>query len=78
MENSTGDFLDSLGLKVELDDGELINGAVLLLETVDADGESSLQIQESDTTNWIKKIGMLQAALTVCLAEFGQRHEHGD
>ena len=76
MQNNIGELLDSLGFKVDLEEGELVNGVVVLLETVDKDGETNLQILESDTTNWIKQIGMLQASLTAVLSEFGQRHDH--
>lgn len=78
MNNRIGDMLDALGVQAELDEGELICSAVVLMETVGEDGETSLQIVEDDSTSWVKKIGMLKVALDVALAECGRRHEHDD
>jgi len=34
-----GNLLDGLGLDLDLDEGELVAGAIVLLKTVDEDGE---------------------------------------
>ncbi len=78
MNNSTDNMLEALGVHIDLDEDELVCSAVVLLETVGADGETSLQIVEDDSTSWVKKIGMLKVALDVALAECGRRADHDD
>lgn len=79
MQSNIGQALDSLGLQASLDEGELISGAVVLLETVDPDGEVSLQVVEDSGVSWVRKIGMLKVALAGAMADVGLRsHDHDD
>jgi len=78
MQSNIGELLDSLGLQADLDENDLISSAVVLLETIDDDGEVSLQVVEDSTTSWLKRIGMLQVALSAALTECGHRVNEDD
>lgn len=75
MEN-LGQLIDALGLKAELEEGELISGAVIILETIEADGDVTMQIIEDESVSWVKRLGMLKAALEVSMADIGSGHRH--
>ena len=75
---SVGQLLDSLGIQVELDEGELVAGALVILETIEEDGDVTMQILEDDGVNWIKRLGMLKAALEVSMADIGSGHHRHD
>lgn len=78
MSSRIGEMLDAIGINAELDEGELICSALVLLETVGEDGETSLQVIEDESTSWVKRIGMLKVALDVALAECGHRSSSDD
>lgn len=65
MSEPIGNLLDSLGVDLDLDDGELVAGAVVLLKTVDEDGEVGLRIRWSDHLGYLERIGMLTAGRIV-------------
>jgi len=75
-----GQLIDALGLQVELEEGELISGAVVILETIEADGDVTMQIIEDEkSVSWVKRLGMLKAALEVSMADIGSgHHRHHD
>ena len=56
-----GNLLDSLGIDLELDDDELVAGAIVLLKTVDSDGDVGLRIRWSPGLGYLERIGMLVA-----------------
>lgn len=65
MSEPIGNLLDSLGVDLDLDVGELVAGAVVLLKTVDEDGEVGLRIRWSDHLGYLERIGMLTAGRIV-------------
>lgn len=69
-----GQLLDSLGLQASIDDGDLISGAIVILEMVDSDGDTTLQVVEDDGISWVRKIGMLKVALDTSMADVTQMH----
>ena len=69
MTEPIGNLIDSLGVTREPVDGELIAGAVVLLKTVDADGDVGLSIAWSDGMSWIERVGMLHVAREVEMPE---------
>lgn len=69
--HTIGSHIDNLGITVEIKDGELITGAVLLTAIVDTDGDERLSVACSDGLSWMKRTGMLTQAQhdDVCACE---------
>lgn len=57
-----GPILDGLGVTIDLDDGDLIESALVLAKHVDADGLVSLSLASSDGMSWLEQLGLLAAA----------------
>lgn len=49
---------------IGVDDGELVAGALLIVKTVDADGNPSLHLRE-DGIGFLERLGMLEATLGI-------------
>jgi hypothetical protein len=64
-EQKIGQLLDSLGVTVDLDEGDMVVDAHVLLKLVKDDGTVSLVKAVSETLDWITLVGMLTAALHV-------------
>ncbi|WP_402465754.1 hypothetical protein [Isoptericola aurantiacus] len=57
-----GDTLDSLGVRTNLRDGELISGAFVLLKTVDEDGDVNVRAIWSDGLSWFDRRALIEVA----------------
>lgn len=64
-EQKIGQLLDALGVTVDLDEGDMVVDAHVLLKLVKDDGTVSLVKAVSETLDWITLVGMLTAALHV-------------
>lgn len=64
-EQKIGNLLDSLGVTVDLNDGDLPTDAHVILKVVKADGTVSLVKATSESLDWITTLGMLTAALEI-------------
>ena len=64
-EQKIGQLLDSLGVTVDLDEGDMVVDAHVLLKLVKDDGTVSLVKAVSESLDWITLVGMLTAALHV-------------
>ena len=64
---SLGQILDNLGIEAELDDGDLVSSAVVILSVL-VDGESMprLTIANSEGMSWIEQAGLLRLAERIC------------
>jgi hypothetical protein len=60
-----GQLLDSLGVTIELDEGDMPVDAHVLLKVIKADGTVSLVKGVSESLDWISCLGMLTAALHI-------------
>lgn len=60
-----GQLLDSLGVTVDLNEGDMPVDAHVLLKVIKADGTVSLVKAISESLDWISLIGMLTAALSI-------------
>lgn len=56
-----GRVLDGLGVTVELEEGDLVAGALVLLSVVGPDGGASLHIRHSGL-GWAERLGVLDLA----------------
>lgn len=63
-----GQHLDALGIRANLEDGDLLVGAVVLLKVIDTDGDVALYHRTATGIGWIEKIGMLRAAEQLSIA----------
>lgn len=57
-----GHILDGLGIEATVEDGELVDGAIVLLKIIDTDGDTRLNMACSDGLGWIERTGMLRIA----------------
>lgn len=64
-EQQVGQLLDTLGVTVELDEGDMPTDAHVLLKVIKADGTVSLVKAVSESLDWIASLGMLTAALQI-------------
>lgn len=61
-ETLAGDLIDSLGITLDLGEGELVVGGAILIKKIDKDGDVTLTCRWSDGISWIEKLGMLRYA----------------
>lgn len=61
-DRTIGEIVDGLGCELQLDDDEMITDAIVILKTVDGDGDVSLVSRFSAGMSWIERIGMLDVA----------------
>jgi hypothetical protein len=64
-EQKIGQLLDALGVTIDLDEGDMVVDAHVLLKLVKDDGTVSLVKAVSESLDWITLVGMLTAALHV-------------
>lgn len=64
-EQQIGQLLDSLGVTIDLDEGDMAVDAHVLLKVIKKDGTVSLVKAVSESLDWITLIGMLTAALQI-------------
>lgn len=57
-----GAILDNLGVVADIEEGDLVAGAVVILKVHPADGQPGLVLALDDTSDWITQRGMLSAA----------------
>lgn len=62
-DQSFGDIIESLKVAPTLNDGDLVAGAVVLLEVIEPDGDTRLSVAWSEGMSWLKRTGMLHHAL---------------
>jgi hypothetical protein len=58
-----GQILDAQGLRSSIRDGELIDGAVVILRIVEADGTRRVGVSWTDGLDWIVRRGLIETAL---------------
>ncbi|GAA3153631.1 hypothetical protein ACFQ0X_43630 [Streptomyces rectiviolaceus] len=61
-EQPIGPILDGLGVSLEVDDGDLIASAVVILKVLDKDGDAALALATSEGLSWIDQNGLLASA----------------
>ena len=61
-EQELGQLIESLGVRQDLDPGERVCSAVVLLTVEEPDGHLSLRCAWSDGMSWMERIGVLRAA----------------
>lgn len=60
-----GQLLDTLGVTADLDDGDLVTDALVILKVLQPDGSIALSIGATDTRDWINQTGLLRAAIDI-------------
>lgn len=60
-EQKIGDILDGLGVKLDLDEQDIVPSALVLCKVVKADGTVELGVAQSDGMCWIEGVGMITA-----------------
>ena len=69
-----GDVLDQMGVAADLESGDHITDAVVLLRVENADGDVAVVIEHSEHTNWLDQRALVNAAAAVVeRSEFHRR-----
>lgn len=59
---SVGEIIDGLGVKLTLNDGDLIASALLITEVSEPDGQTRVSVAYSEGMNWITRRGLIEVA----------------
>lgn len=59
---TTGQLLDSLGVTLDLGDGDIVPDAIVVAKVVEADGSVKVAIGSSEATTWLDELGLVTAA----------------
>lgn len=73
-----GDLLDSLGVKADLDDEDMVPSAVVLLKTVSMDSGVAVTIASSEGMSWLDQLGLIEAARLIVTSGGYERTEGDD
>lgn len=58
-EQKIGELLDSLGVTMILDKGDMVTDALVLMKVVGEDGGVSIGVARSEALDWITRLGLL-------------------
>jgi len=61
-EQKIGQLLDTLGVTMILDEGDMVTDVVVIMKVLEPDGSVNIGITKSEGTDWITKLGLLDAA----------------
>lgn len=64
-EQPVGPILDGLGVTMPLDDGDLIESALVISKCVLADGTVTVAISDSVGMSWLEQLGLIAAATQI-------------
>ena len=64
-EHKVGEILDGLGVRLEFNDGDLPESAVIIVKTISRDGRTSVGIGISENCTWIEQLGLVTAAKNI-------------
>lgn len=56
------DVLDQLGLTLDIQDGDMVTDAVLVMKVHQADGQIVVACRQTEGTDWITARGLIAAA----------------
>ena len=62
MVSTPGQLVDSLGVKLPLNDGDLVTDAVLITKVIDKDGLVTVDVSSSEACSWLETLGLVTAA----------------
>lgn len=60
-----GELIAARGVKLDLDPGDLVSDIVVIAEVL-TDHGPTIAIANSDNMSWIKQVGMVHIADTIC------------
>ncbi|MFG3046236.1 hypothetical protein ACGFZR_15070 [Streptomyces sp. NPDC048241] len=69
-ERQIGELLDHLDVTADLDEGDLILDALVILKVLQPDGSIALSIGGTDTRDWINQTGLLHSAIEYANSHF--------
>jgi hypothetical protein len=61
-EQKIGQLLDTLGVTMCLDEGDMVTDVVVIMKVLEQDGTVNIGMTKSEGTDWITKLGLLDAA----------------
>lgn len=70
-----GPILDGLGVAISLEDGDLIESALVVAKIVNVDGETTVGIFDSAGMDWLAQLGLITAAHQIVTS---RPYEHPD
>lgn len=77
-EKLLGDILDGLDVRGQIETGDLVSDAVVVLKCIDVDGRVGLTIATSKGLSWVDQIGLVSAAdMILRTADYRTRGDDG-
>ncbi|MGS2645848.1 hypothetical protein [Streptosporangium sp. G12] len=67
-----GSILDGLDIPLELNDGDLVSDALVIVKVLRPDGSVSLAITSSHSTSWLDRLGLITAANEIIRSDVSQ------
>ncbi|MFE9684168.1 hypothetical protein [Streptomyces sp. NPDC006285] len=64
-EQKIGQLLDSLGVEADIEEGDLVAAAFVILKVIKTDGTVSLANARSEGLDWITRLGMVTATAAI-------------
>ena len=58
-------IIEGLGITHTPEPGELVETAIVLMKTIDADGVVGLRLVYPPSSSWLERVGMLHAATNI-------------
>lgn len=77
MTQPSGPILDGLGVTLDIEEGDLVETAVVIAKILCNDGHTSLVIGSSDGSSWLEHLGLVTAAADL-IRPSRWRSAHGD
>ena len=69
-EQQIGQLVDTLGITADLEEGDMVSEAVVILKVVQEDGSIAIAVGASDTRDWINQRGLLHSALELTSGQY--------
>ena len=60
-----GDIIDKLGVRLALDEGDMVTDVYCLVKVLEPDGDTRLAFAWSDGISWLERMGMVTVAQAV-------------
>lgn len=61
-EQPLGPVIEGLGAAIDLDDGDLVESALVISKVVRADGNVTVSLSNSAGMSWLEQLGLITAA----------------
>ncbi len=72
-----GPILDGLGLTIDLNEGDLVSDAVVIVKVITEDGSVTVSLSSSESMSWLDQFGLIAAANRVVVSTHFETRDEG-